>query len=112
LKDKRKWHSEQERLTNDLSKREEKFYTSIKVFEFKELNNIFKSSSYFLSEIVDDNIKQKWEKFKDKYKNASQLLDKIEHLSKSAINALNNRSFSESLDFFTHIITQLQEYKK
>ena len=112
LKDKRKWHSEQERLTNDLSKREEKFYTSIKVFEFKELNNIFKSSSNFLSEIVDDNIKQKWEKFKDKYKSASQLLDKIEHLSKSAINALNNRSFSESLDFFTHIINQLQEYKK
>ncbi|MFX0006541.1 MAG: hypothetical protein ACFFA7_16310 [Promethearchaeota archaeon] len=110
--ERKKFEEKQAELKTELSKLEEKFFASIKIFEFEEMNNIFKSSSNFLSEVVDDNIKQKWQEFRDKYKNATQLLDIIEYLSKNAINALNNRSFSESLDSFTQIITHLQEYKK
>jgi hypothetical protein len=112
IKEIKEFEEKQLKLKTELLKLEEIFNSSLKTFELKELNKILETSLPFLSEIEDNEVKEKWKEYNDIYKTVKLLLDDIERLSLSAINALNNRSFSESLDFFEQIITQLQEYQK
>ncbi|MFX0023282.1 MAG: hypothetical protein ACFE9S_13225 [Candidatus Hermodarchaeota archaeon] len=112
IKEIKDFKEKQNQLKTELSKLEEKFNSSLEIFELEKMDNILEDSSNFLSELVADDVKNKWEKYRDKYKIVRQFLEDIGRLSKNAIEALNNRSFPESLDSFTQIITQLQDYEK
>jgi hypothetical protein len=112
IKEIKEFEEKQLQLKTELSKLEEIFKTSLKTFELKELNKILENSLTFLSELEDNDVKEKWKEYNDIYKTVKLLLDDIELLSQNAINALNNRSFSESLNLFEQIITQLEEYQK
>jgi hypothetical protein len=110
IKEIKEFEDKQIRLKTELSELEKKFITSLKTFELEKLNNILESSLKILPELVDDNIKKRWGEYKEKCKTVTLLLENIGRLSKNAINALDNRSFSESLDLFEQIRIQLQEY--
>ncbi|MFX1435755.1 MAG: hypothetical protein ACFFAA_00910 [Promethearchaeota archaeon] len=103
--------TKQEKLKEELLKLEEKFQLLLKEMEIKKLDNILESASNFLSEIVDNDIKKKWNDFKTKFITAKQLLEEVELLSKNAIEALDKGSCSDSLEIFEKIIIQLQEYR-
>lgn len=111
IEEKRLFEENQRNLKDELSKLEESFTLSLNSMEIKNLNNIIEKGANLLSEIIDDEVKKKWEDFKVKFSAAKNLLENVTHLSKKAMDALYNDSCSESLESFEQITIQLQEYK-
>ncbi|MFX0105187.1 MAG: hypothetical protein ACFE75_06825 [Candidatus Hodarchaeota archaeon] len=112
LREKKKWIAEQNKLKDALSKLEEQFSVSLKTMEIINLSSLLEKGRTLLSELVDEEIKKKWKNFGVNFLAAKDLLESIEILSKNGIDALNDGSCSESLEFFEQIIYQLQEYNK
>ena len=112
LKEKKKWVAEQEKLKNDLLRLEKEFKSSLENLDISGATEIFEKGGKLISELVDEEIKTKWDNFGAKFLAAKQLLENIEILSKNGIDALNNGSCSESLKLFEQIIFHLQEYNK
>lgn len=111
IKNKKEFEEKQRLLKEELTKLENRFTSSIKTMEIKNINEILEKGEEFLNKLVDDEIKEKWDNFKAKFHSAKQLLENIEILSKNGMDALNRGSCPDSLDSFEQIIHQLQEYK-
>ena len=111
IKNKKEFEEKQRLLKEELTKLENRFTSSIKTMEIKNIKEILEKGEEFLNKLVDDEIKEKWDNFKAKFHSAKQLLENIEILSKNGMDALNRGSCPDSLDSFEQIIHQLQEYK-
>ncbi|TET61892.1 MAG: hypothetical protein E3J52_00295 [Promethearchaeota archaeon] len=111
IKNNKDFEEKQRLLKEELTKLENRFTSSIKTMEIKDINEILEKGEEFLNKLVDDEIKEKWDNFKAKFHSAKQLLENIEILSKNGMDALNRGSCPDSLDSFEQIIHQLQEYK-
>lgn len=101
----KKLRSELEQLENDLA-------SSLRIMDLTKLGQILEKSEMLLIELVDEEIKKNWVAFEKKYISTRDLIVSVEKLSKSGLNALNNRSYRESLDFYEQIINQIQIYNK
>ncbi len=112
LKEKKKWIAEHEKIRNDLLTMEKEFKKFLEDLDIYGATEIYEKGSNLLSNLVDEEIKRKWDNFRANLLAAKQLLEKIEVLSRNGIDALNDGSCSESLKFFEQIISQLQEYIK
>jgi len=106
----KEFEEKQKKLKVELSKLEENFNLSLRAMDIKILNDILEKGSILLSEIVDNNLKTKWNDYKSKFTTVKLLLEKIDALSKNGMEALNKGSCSDSLGFFEQIIIQLQNY--
>ena len=111
IKNRKRFEEKQIFLKVELTKLEKRFTSSIKTMKIKNINEILEKGEEFLNELVDDEIKEKWDNFKAKSHSAKQLLENVEMLSKNGMDALNKGSSPDSLNFFEQIIHQLQEYK-
>ena len=111
IKNRKEFEEKQRLLKEELTKLEKRFTASMKTMEIKNINEILEKGEEFLNELVDDEIREKWDNFKAKFHSAKQLLENIEILSKNGMDALNIGSYPDSLDFFEQIIHQLQEYE-
>ncbi len=111
IKNRKEFEEKQRFLKEELIKLEKGFNLSIKAMELNHINEILEKGEEFLNELVDDEIKEKWDNLKAKFHTAKQLLENIEILSKNGMVALNKGSCPNSLDFFEKIIHQLHEYK-
>jgi len=111
IKKRKEFEEKQRLLKEELTKLEKRFTSSMKTMEIKNVNEILEKGEEFLNELVDDEIKEKWDNFKAKFHSAKQLLENIEIISKNGMDALNRGSYPDSLDFFEQIIHQLQEYE-
>ena len=98
-------------MKNDLSKLEKDLEPSFHKMELDKISKILEKGKIFLSELVDQTIKKKWDDFEFNFVNAKQLLNNIESLSESGMESLIKGSCSESLECFKQIIIQLQEYE-
>lgn len=92
-------------LENDLS-------SSLKVMNLAKLERIIEKSKKILFELVDEEIKKHWVTLEKKYTSARELIENVENLSERGLNALNDRSYGESLKFYEQIINQIQNYNK
>ena len=92
-------------LENDLS-------SSLKVMNLAKLERIIEKSKKILFELVDEEIKKHWVTLEKKYTSARELIENVENLSERGLNALNVRSYGESLKFYEQIINQIQNYNK
>ena len=111
IKNRKEFEEKQRLLKEELTKLEKKFTSSMKTMEIKNINEILEKGDEFLNQLLDDEIKGKWDNFKAKFHSAKQLLENIEILSKNGMDALEKGSCPDSLDFFEQIIHQLQEYE-
>ena len=111
IKNRKEFEEKQNRLKEELLKLEKEFTVYIKNMEIKAVSEILEKGEKFLHELVDDEIKEKWNNFKVKFHTAKQLLENIEILSKNGMDALDKGSCPDSLSFFEQIVHQLQEYK-
>ncbi len=111
IKNRKEFEEKQRLLKEELTKLEKRFTASMKTMEIKNINEILEKGKEFLNDLVDDEIREKWDNFKAKFHSAKQLLENIEILSKNGMDALNIGSYPDSLDFFEQIIHQLQEYE-
>ena len=80
--------------------------------DLAKLGQILEKSKMLLIELVDEDIKKNWVALENKYISARDLIDNVEKLSKSGLNALNDRSYKETLDCYEQIINQIQIYNK
>ncbi|MFX1420156.1 MAG: hypothetical protein ACFE9N_14665 [Promethearchaeota archaeon] len=111
IKERKEFEEKQAKIKDELSKLEKRFTLLLKNMEINKLNDLLEKGDIFLGELVDDDEKEKWDDYKQKFISAQQLLENIEELSKNGIEALNKGSCSGSLEFFEQIILQIQEYK-
>jgi len=111
--EKRKFFEEkQKKLKMELEQLENDLVSSLKIMDLIKLVQILEKSKMLLIELVDEEIKKNWLTFEKKYIFARDLIDNVEKVTKNGLNALNNRSYRESLDFFEQIINQIQTYNK
>ena len=111
IKKRKKFEEKQSKLKEELTKLEKEFTLYIKTMEIKAVSEILQKGEKILHELVDGEIKEKWDNFKVKFHTTKQLLENIEILSKNGMDALNKGSSPDSLSFFEQIIDQLQGYK-
>ena len=112
IKERKLFEENQRKINEELAKLENCFKKSLKAMEIKNLSDIIEKGIKLLSELVDEEVKKKWESIKEKFTAAKSLLENIIGLSKKGMDALYNGSCSESLESFEHITTELEEYKK
>ena len=106
----KKFEEEQENLRKELSKLEKNLITALNSMKLSKSREILEKGKKILSELIDDQVKKKWNYLEKKFVDAKQLLNNIEELSKNGMEALINRSCPESLEFFEQIISQMQKY--
>ena len=111
IEERKGFEEKQQKLKNDLSKLEKDLEPSFHKMELDKISKILEKGKIFLSELVDQTIKKKWDDFEFNFVNAKQLLNNIESLSESGMESLIKGSCSESLECFKQIIIQLQEYE-
>ncbi len=111
IKELKDFEEKQKKVKAELSKLEKNFIVSLKAMEIKKMDDILEKGSEFLIKIVDSDVKKKWNDYEAKFNTVNQLLENIELLSKNAIMALDNGSYSDSLELFGQILIQLQEYQ-
>jgi vacuolar-type H+-ATPase subunit I/STV1 len=107
----REFEEKQAKLKASLTNLESDFNLSLKRMEINEITKIGNQAEKYLLELEDNDIKNKWKGFKSKFLRAKQLLVNIESLSIKGIEALNQGSCPDSLEFFEQIIYQLQDYE-
>jgi hypothetical protein len=86
--------------------------SSLKVMDIAKLEKIVEKSKIILIELIDEEIKKQWVILEKEYSSARELIENVENLSKSGLNALNNRSYGDSLKYYEQIINQAQSYNK
>ncbi|MFX1501002.1 MAG: coiled-coil domain-containing protein [Promethearchaeota archaeon] len=111
IKKRKDFKEKQNKLKEELSKLEKQFTLNIKRMEIRAANEVLEKSEKILNDLVDEDIKDKWDNFKTRFHDASRLLENVEFLSKNGIVALDKGSYENSLKFFEQIIDQLQAYK-
>lgn len=110
IEERKDFEERQSKLKEDLSKLEKNLILSLEKMEIEKISKILETGDNLLSELIDDQVKKKWNYFEKKFVDAKQLLSNIGELSKNGMEALINRSCLESQEFFEQIISQLQEY--
>ncbi|MFX1569619.1 MAG: hypothetical protein ACFFCV_14760 [Promethearchaeota archaeon] len=111
IKRRKEFEEKQKNLRQALEKLENDFKLQLQTMKMEKIVIIFKKAEINLFELIDDDIKNKWDEYKNKFHVAKKLIEDIEALSQNGIEALEKESCSESLNLFEQIINQLQEYK-
>ena len=112
IEERRIFEEKQKKLEIELKQLEGRLRASLKVMDISKLEKIVEKSKILLIELGDVEIKKNWVTLEKKYISARDLIDNVEELSKSGLNALNDRSYRESLGFYEQIINQIQSYNK
>jgi len=102
----------QNKLKLEVNQLESDLSSSLKVMNLAKLERIIEKSKKILFELVDEEIKKHWVTLEKKYTSARELIENVENLSERGLNALNDRSYGESLKFYEQIINQIQNYNK
>ncbi|MFX1380426.1 MAG: hypothetical protein ACFFA4_15175 [Promethearchaeota archaeon] len=111
IKEIEEYKEKQKELESQLLNLEKNFNLSLNSMEIDKMKAILENGSIILSEIVNNDIKKKWDDYISKFNAAKQFLEKIELLSKNAIDALDDGFCSDSLELFEQIIIHLQDYQ-
>ncbi|MFX1390696.1 MAG: hypothetical protein ACFE9Z_11580 [Promethearchaeota archaeon] len=112
IKDRKDFEERQEKLRIELLKLEESFKLSLKSMEIENLAKLIEKAEIYLTELLDNEVDEKWKRLKNKFDTVKLLLENIEELSKNAMKSLNKGNCVDSLGYFEQIVVQLQEYKK
>ena len=106
------FEEKQKKLEIELKKLEGEISSSLKIMDIAKLENIFEKSKILIVELVDEDIKKNWVTLEKKYDSAREIIEKVEKLSENSLNALDNKSYGESLKIYDQIIDQIKLYSK
>jgi hypothetical protein len=111
IEKKKIFEEKQKKLEEELNKLETDLKISLSKMEVENIGKILEKGENFLSELVNEETKKKWNTLEHKFVSAKQLLNKIDELSKQGIESLMKESFTESLSMFDQIISSLQKFE-
>ncbi len=111
IEEKKAFKERQQKLEDELTELEKDLKPSLIKMDLENVSKILEKSNAFLSELVDQTIKKKWDDHEFRFVGAKQLLNDVEKFSENGIETLIKGSCSDSLGYFKQIISQLQEYK-
>lgn len=106
------FEEKQKKLEIELKKLEGEISSSLKIMDIAKLENIVEKSKILLVELADEDIKNNWVTLEKKYDSAREIIEKVENLSENSLNALDNKSYGESLKIYEQIIDQIKLYSK
>ena len=107
----RLFEENQKKLKQELSNLAKSLTSALKNFELSKASEIIQKGKIALIELVDEEIKKKWDGFEKKYLAAKSLIEEIEKLSKSGLQALEAKTYDESLKFYKQIVDQIEGYE-
>jgi len=67
-------------------------------------------SKIFRAELIDDEVKENWNKLEKNYNLAKDLIQNVETLSKDGILALESKSYNDCLKKYEEIVILIQGY--
>jgi len=111
IEERRVIEEEQEKIKTQLRKLEIQLTTTLSKMEIEKSSKLLEEGGKILSELVNEDIKKRWDELEFQFVAAKQLLNNVENLSKNGMDSLLKKSFAESLEYFEQITSQLQEYK-
>ena len=110
VEERKTFEEKQKKLEIELKKLEGEISSSLKIMDIAKLENIVEKSKILLVELVDEDIKNNWVTLEKKYDSAREIIEKVENLSENSLNALDNKSYGESLKLYEEIIDQIKLY--
>ncbi|MFX1323733.1 MAG: hypothetical protein ACFE8N_02180 [Promethearchaeota archaeon] len=100
----------QKQLKDKLIELEIDFKNLLERMKLNEVERVIEKSKIYLIEILDGNIKKRWNSHEENYMITKNLINTVETLSKKCLDALDRRSYVESLKFNEQIIHQIEKY--
>lgn len=110
IEENRIFEENQNKLKDKLKQLEHDFTNLLEGMKLNEVERIIENSKIYLIELVDDNIKKKWNSYEKNYMTANNLLNTVEILREQCLDALDRRCYAESLEFSKQIISQIEKY--
>jgi len=111
IEDRKAIEEEQEKIKSQLRKLENDLTSVLKSMKLTKAREILDKSKAFLDNLVNEDIKKRWDELEFQFVATKQLLNNIDNLSKNGMDSLLKKSFAESLEYFEQITSQIQEYK-
>ncbi|MFX1292510.1 MAG: hypothetical protein ACFFAG_16320 [Promethearchaeota archaeon] len=112
IENRRIFEEKQKSLKKELNQLNKEIHTSLKCMDIAKAGEIIIKSKFFLSELVDDKIKENWNKLEKNFYTAKDLVHNVENLGREGILALESKSYKECLTKYEEIISLIQGYNK
>lgn len=112
IENRRIFEEKQNSLKKELNQLNKEIDTSLKCMDIAKAGEIIIKSKFFLSELVDDKIKENWNKLEKNFYTAKDLVHNVENLGREGILALESKSYKECLIKYEEIISLIQGYNK
>ena len=112
IENKRFFEEKQVSLKKELNQLEKAINTSLKLMNIVKAGDIIEKSKIFLVELVDDEVKEKWNELEKIFNITKDLIQNVENLSKKGIMGLESKSYKDSLKNYEQIINLIQGYDK
>ncbi|MFX0166113.1 MAG: hypothetical protein ACFE9V_12385 [Candidatus Hodarchaeota archaeon] len=112
IENRRIFEEKQKSLKKELNQLNKEIHTSLKCMDIAKAGEIIIKSKFFLSELVDDKIKENWNKLEKNFYTAKDLVHNVENLGREGILALESKSYKECLIKYEEIISLIQGYNK
>jgi hypothetical protein len=112
IEERRIFEAKQNNLRKELEQLEKETQMHLKQMNLDGVKKLFEKSEIYLAELVDDKIKDLWRKLKGKYSRARDLIQTVGTLTKSGFSALEAKSYKDSLESYTQVISLIQGYSK
>jgi hypothetical protein len=112
IETRRIFEEKQESLKEELNQLNKGIDTSLKRMDIEKAGDIIVKSKIFLAELVDDKVKEKWNKLEKEFHLAKDLIQNVEYLGKDGILALESKSYKDCLNKYEEIVSLIQGYNK
>ncbi|MHA2390701.1 MAG: hypothetical protein ACXAEX_01925 [Promethearchaeota archaeon] len=108
------WDKEQKRLKKELAKLENDLYRALKNLEVEKAKNILEMAKNLFPNLLDDEIKNKWDRFDSELQSAKQkavLIKKAEEFVFNSKSLIENYQFQSLYDELEILLGKVQELK-
>ncbi|MFX1531289.1 MAG: hypothetical protein ACFFBC_09260 [Promethearchaeota archaeon] len=112
IEKRRIFEEKQENLKKELTQLNKEINDSLKKMDVEKAGDVIVKSKIFLAELVDNKVKENWNKLEKNYNLAKELIQNVETLSNDGILALESKSYNDCLKKYEEIVSLIQGYNK
>ncbi|MFX1346262.1 MAG: hypothetical protein ACFFAI_14210 [Promethearchaeota archaeon] len=112
IEKRRIFEEKQENLKKELTQLNKEINDSLKKMDVEKAGDVIVKSKIFLAELVDNKVKENWNKLEKNYNLAKGIIQNVETLSNDGILALESKSYNDCLKKYEEIVSLIQGYNK
>jgi len=110
IEKRRIFEEKQKNLKKELTQLNNDFNNLLKKMDLEKAGDAIVKSKIFRAELIDDEVKENWNKLEKNYNLAKDLIQNVETLSKDGISALESKSYNDCLKKYEEIVILIQGY--